>query len=183
MLVGYARVSSAGQDLSIQIAALEAAGCEKIFSEKRSGRDAENRPALQEAMDFARAGDTILVTRLDRWARSMRDLHNLLGQLEQKEVGFRCLAQAEVDTTTSSGKLTLAVLGAVAQFETDLRAERQREGIAKAKEEGRYLGRAKSIDYALVRKLHAQGNTPTEIAALLKIGRTSIYRALASLSD
>ena len=108
-------------------------------------------------------------------------MHNLLAKLDAKGVGFRCLAQSGVDTTTSTGKLTLAILGAVSAFETDLRAERQAEGIAKAKSiEGKYKGRSPSIDYAKVRKLHAQGNSPTEIASLLGIGRTSVYRALAS---
>lgn len=180
MLIGYARVSSTGQDLSIQSEALGAAGCEKLFSEKRSGRDAESRVALNDAIEFARTGDVLVVTRLDRLARSVRDLHNLLARLDAKGVGFRCLNQSSVDTTTSSGKLMLSVLGAVAEFEADLRAERQREGIDRAKAEGRYRGRSKSIDYQQVRKLHAQGSTPTEIASLLKIGRTSVYRALAS---
>lgn len=179
MLIGYGRVSSTGQDLSIQIDALKAAGCERVFAEKRSGRDADSRPALREALDFAREGDTILVTRLDRLARSVRDLHNLLGEMNEKGVGFRCLNQAEVDTTSSTGKLTFAVLGAVAQFEADLRAERQREGIERAKAEGRYKGRSKSVDYAKVRKLRAQGISPTEIARLLKVGRTTVYRALS----
>lgn len=179
MLIGYARVSSTGQDLSIQMDALKAAGCERVFSEKRSGREAEARVALRDAIDFAREGDTIVVCRLDRLARSVRDLHNLLGEMTDKGVGFRCLNQAEVDTTTSTGKLTLAVLGAVAQFEADLRAERQREGIERAKVEGRYKGRSKSVDYSQIRKLAAQGVTPTDIARLIGCGRTTVYRALS----
>ncbi|MXP42536.1 helix-turn-helix domain-containing protein [Altererythrobacter soli] len=179
MLVGYARVSSTGQDLAVQEEALRSAGCDRIFSEKRSGRSASDRPALQEAIEFARSGDTILVTRLDRWARSTQDLHNLLARLDEKGVGFTCLAQSGVDTTNSTGKLVLAILGAVAAFETDLRAERQREGIAKAREvPGKYRGRSPSINYAQVRKLHDKGVSPSEIAALLQIGRTSVYRAL-----
>ena len=180
MLIGYGRVSSTTQSLAVQVDALKNAGCERIFTEKRSGRDAEGREALHEAIDFAREGDTVVVTRLDRWARSVRDLHNLLARLDEKGVGFRCLNQAEVDTTTSTGKLTLAILGAVSQFEVDLRAQRQREGIEKAKAEGRYRGRSKSIDYAQVKRLRSQGITPTEIAKLLGVGRTSVYRALAS---
>ena len=180
MMIGYARVSSTGQDLTVQEDALRAAGCEQIYAEKRSGRQAADRMALNDAIKAARAGDIILVTRLDRWARSTQDLHNLLAALEVKRVGFRCLAQAGVDTTTPTGKLTLSILGAVAAFETDLRAERQAEGIARAKEEGRYKGRAATIDYAKVKKLHQQGIKPTEIADLLRIGRTSVYRALAA---
>jgi len=178
MLVGYARVSSSGQDLTIQQEALLAAGCEKVFSEKKSGRKAGDRDALNEALEFVRTGDTLIVTRLDRLARSTQDLHNLLARLDEQGVGFRCLAQSGVDTTTSTGKLTLAILGAVAAFEADLRAERQREGIEKAKAAGKYRGRSASIDYAKVRKLRAQGNSPTEIAHLLGIGRTSVYRAI-----
>jgi DNA invertase Pin-like site-specific DNA recombinase len=181
MRIGYARVSSTGQDLTVQEEALLAAGCEKVFSEKRSGRTAADRPALQDAIEFARPGDTIFVTRLDRWARSTQDLHNLLARLDAKGVGFTCLAQSGVDTTNSSGKLVLAILGAVSSFETDLRAERQREGIARARQiPGKYRGRSPAIDYAQVKKLHDKGVSPTEIAALLSIGRTSVYRALAA---
>lgn len=180
MLVGYARVSDARtQDLAVQEGALKNAGCERVFSEKRSGREADSRPVLQEAIAFCRSGDTILVTRLDRWARSTRDLHNLLAALDEKGVGFRCIAQPEVDTTTPGGKLTLAVLGAVASFELDLRAQRVREGIEKAKlVPGKYVGRKPSIDYGQVQRLHQQGIRPSEIATLMKIGRTSVYRAL-----
>lgn len=179
MLIGYARVSSTDQDLTVQHEALTAAGCERIFSEKKSGRTATDREALIEAIDFARAGDAILVTRLDRWARSTQDLHNLLAKLDKKGVGFRCLAQVGVDTTTSTGKLTLAILGAVAAFEADLRAERQAEGIAKAKLAGKYRGRSRSADYSQIKKLRGQGIAPTEIAKLLGVGRTTVYRAMA----
>lgn len=180
MLIGYARVSTTGQDLTIQDEALRAAGCEQIYAEKMSGRHAGDRVALNDAIKAARAGDIVVVTRLDRFARSTTDLHNLIAALEAKGVGFRCLAQTGVDTTTATGKLTLAILGAVAAFETDLRAERQAEGIARAKQEGRYRGRAASIDYAKVKRLHGQGISPSEIAGLLGIGRTSVYRALQS---
>lgn len=180
MLIGYARCSSKDQDLSIQVEALEVAGCNRIFAEKKSGRSSEDRPALADAISFARRGDTILVTRLDRLARSTRDLHNLLATLEDKGVGFKCLAQNGVDTTSTTGKLTLAILGAVAVFEADLRAERQAEGIAKAKAAGKYNGRRPSIDYAQVKKLRAQGVNPSELSKLLSISRTSVYRALAA---
>lgn len=180
MLVGYARVSSTDQNLTIQQEALTTAGCEKQFGEKKSGRRADDRPALNEALDFVRNGDTLIVTRLDRLARSTQDLHNLLAKLDARGVGFRCLAQSGVDTTTSTGKLTLAILGAVSAFEADLRAERQAEGIAKAKLAGKYRGRSPSIDYVLVKKLRLQGSNPSEIAGLLGIGRTSVYRALSA---
>jgi DNA invertase Pin-like site-specific DNA recombinase len=117
---------------------------------------------------------------LDRLARSTQDLRNTLAALDDKSVGFRCLAQCGVDTTTSTGKLTLAILGAVAAFEADLRGEQQAEGIAKAKEEGWYEGRSASIDYAQAKRLHRQEVSPTEIGKLLGVGRTSVYRALAA---
>lgn len=180
MLVGYARVSTQDQDLIIQQEALLAAGCEKVFAEKKSGRSADDRLALAEAIDFVRAGDTLVVTRLDRLARSARDLHNIIATLDGKDVGFQCLSQASIDTTTSSGKLMISVLAAVAAFETDIRAERQAEGIAKAKAAGKYRGRAPSIDYAQVKKLHAQGINPTDIGKLLRCGRTTVYRALSA---
>lgn len=119
---------------------------------------ADDRPSLNEALDFVRNGDTLIVTRLDRLARSTQNLHNLLAMLEAKGVGFRCLAQSGVDTTTSAGKLTLAILGAVSAFETDLRAERQAEGIAKARAAGKYRGRTPSINYEQVKKLHGGGS-------------------------
>jgi DNA invertase Pin-like site-specific DNA recombinase len=180
MLIGYTRVSTIGQDLIVQDEVRRAAGCEQVYAEKKSGRQAAGRVALNDAIKAARAGDIIVVTSLDRFARSTQDLHNLLATLQVKGVGFRCLAQAGVDTTTPTGKLTLAILGAVASFEADLRAERQAEGIARAKQEGPYKGRSASIDYAKVRKLHGQRISPTEIAGLLGIGRTSVYRALAA---
>lgn len=182
MLVGYARVSDTrSQDLGVQEDALRSAGCERIFSEKRSAKEAATRLALNEALDFTREGDILIVTRLDRFARSARDLHNLLERLDAKGVGFRCVNQPEVDTTSATGKLTLAVLGAVAAFELDLRAQRQREGIARARLlPGKYQGRKPSIDYGRVKRLHAQGIKPVEIAALLGIGRTSVYRALVA---
>lgn len=143
MLIGYARVSTTDQDLSLQLNALTQAGCDKTFSEKLSGSTTD-RHQLQLAIDFAREGDVVVVTRLDRFARSSVDLHTLIQKLHRKGVGFRCTEQAGVDTTTSSGKLMLGMLGAVAEFETALRAERQAEGIARAKERGVYveIGRA-----------------------------------------
>lgn len=173
-------MSTGDQDLSIQHDALRGAGCEKIFCEKKSGRRADDRDALNEAVEFARAGDTLLVTRLDRFARSTQDLHNLLARLDDKRVSFRCLAQSSVDTTTSTGKLTLAILGAVAAFEADLRAERQAEGIARAKAAGKYRGRSRVADYDRIKNLRERGISPTEIANLLCVGRTTVYRALAA---
>ncbi|MEN3972845.1 recombinase family protein [Sphingomicrobium sp. XHP0235] len=179
MLVGYARVSSTGQSLEIQNEALARGGCEKVFSESMSGRSAEDRAELAHAIDYVREGDTLVVTRLDRLARSVVDLHRIIETLNEKKVGFRCLNQSGVDTDSSTGRLMLAILGAVAAFENDIRLERQREGIAKAKLAGKYRGRKPSIDPHHVIRLRAMGMGATQIAKDLKISRASVYRALA----
>lgn len=180
MLIGYARVSSSGQSLDIQLEALKEAGCEKVFSEKVSGRSTRDREQLAHALDFVREQDTLIVTRLDRLARSVGDLHRIVERLTDKKVGFRCLNQSGVDTDSSTGKLMLAILGAVAAFENDIRKERQAEGIAKAKAEGRYQGRPATIDPARVRELRQQGLGAAQIAREMQIGRASVYRALDS---
>ena len=177
-IVGYARVSSSSQNLEIQEQQLAAAGCDKLFSEKVTGTSTSERKALHECLDWIREGDTLIVTRLDRLARSGRDLHDIIAQLSDKKVGFRCIQQGAVDTTTSMGKLILGILGAVAEFETDIRRERQREGIEKAKAAGVYKGRKPSVDVEAVHELRDQGLGATEIAAKLGIGRASVYRAL-----
>lgn len=178
MLVGYARVSSTGQSLDIQQAALAEAGCKKVFSEKKSGLTATGREQLAECLDFVRSGDTLVVTRLDRLARSVGDLFQIIERLQAKGVAFRCLQQGGVDTDSSTGRLMLAILGAVAAFEADIRKERQMEGIARAKEEGVYKGRIASIDGDEVRRLHGEGVRPSDIARRLGIGRASVYRHL-----
>lgn len=180
MLVGYARCSSLSQSFDIQLDHLTEAGCEKVFAEKVSGRSTKDRVELGNAMDFVREGDTLVVTRLDRLARSVGDLHRIIEALNEKKVAFRCLNQSGVETSSSTGKLMLAVLGAVAQFENDIRRERQMEGIAKAKADGRYRGRKASIDPARVKELHGSGLGPAAIAREMKIGRASVYRALAA---
>lgn len=180
MLVGYARVSSTGQSSEVQQVALLAAGCEKVFAETRSGTAVAGRQALEDALSFVREGDVLVVTRLDRLARSASDLHGLIKALSDKGVGFRCLQQSGVDTTTSTGKLMLNMLAAIAEFETDLRKERQREGIEKAKAKGVYRGRKASIDCEEVLKLRNEGISPSVIAAKLGIGRASVYRLINS---
>lgn len=179
MLIGYARVSDSSQNLDVQREALTKAGIDKLFEEKRSGRSADDRPELLACIEFARAGDTIVVTKLDRWARSVRDLHNLLAALEQKEVGFRCLDQV-IDTTSSTGRLTIAILGAVASFELDIRAERQAEGIRLGRERGVYTGRKSTIDLNRVREL-SQRMKPHEVAKIMGISRASVYRSLSTI--
>src|SRR3546814_746924 len=177
-LIGYARVSSTGQSLEVQEQQLKEAGCTKLFAEKKSGTTTDGRQALAEALEWAREGDTLLVTRLDRLARSSADLLTIIAKLNAKGVGFRCLQQGAVDTTTSTGKLVLAILGAVAEFETDIRKERQKDGIEKAKAAGVYRGRKASVPVEEVRRLHQDGVSPTEIGKRLGIGRASVYRAL-----
>lgn len=178
MDIGYARVSSTGQSLEVQQDQLSAAGCEKVFAEKRSGTSMTGRQALEDAIEFAREGDTLIVTRLDRLARSGSDLQNIVTRLNAKGVGFRCLQQGAVDTTTGMGKLVLGILGAVAEFEADIRKERQLEGIAKAKEAGVYKGRKPTVNVEAVKALKVSGKGPAEIAKELGIGRASVYRAL-----
>jgi len=180
MLIGYARVSTTDQSLDLQRNALTHAGVDKLFAEQRSGRSADDRPELQAAIEFAREGDTILVTKLDRLARSVRDLHNILARLDEKKVGFKCLDQA-IDTTSSTGRLTLSILGAVAAFELDIRAERQREGIEAAKRRGVYEGRKSNIDLDRVRELSSRMKPP-EVAKVMGISRASVYRSLSALN-
>ncbi|WP_209349357.1 recombinase family protein [Pontixanthobacter sp. CEM42] len=178
-MVGYARVSSSSQCLELQEQQLAENGCEKLFSEKASGTSTGSRDALQDALEWLREGDTLVVTRLDRLARSGKDLHAIIDQLQAKQVGFRCLQQGAVDTTTSMGKLVLGILGAVAEFETDIRKERQREGIEKAKKRGVYKGRPASIDAGKIRSMNAAGLGASAIAKEMGIGRASVYRLLA----
>lgn len=180
MLVGYGRVSSSGQSLDIQLEALGAAGCEKVFAEKMSGRSTTDREQLAMALDFVREGDTLVVTRLDRLARSVGDLHRIIEKLTGKGAAFRCLNQSGVDTDTSTGRLMLAILGAVAAFENDIRRERQMEGVQKARLAGKYKGRPATICPDAVRELRQQGLGATAIAKKLGIGRASVYRMLAA---
>jgi len=180
MLVGYARVSSEGQSLDIQNEALAKAGCEKVFAEKMSGRSASDRIELANAIDFVRDGDTLVVTRLDRLARSVGDLHQIIEKLAAKSVQFKCLSQPGVDTDTSTGKLMIGILGAVAAFENDIRRERQLEGIERAKAAGKYKGRPPTIDPQAIKAMHGKGLGASQIAREMGIGRASVYRALAA---
>ncbi len=175
---GYARVSTSDQDLSIQESALRAAGCSVIRSERRSGTTTEGRRELQTLLEFLQPGDTLMVTRIDRLARSIADLQDIVRQLRTKGVSLRATEQP-IDTSTAAGKAFLDMLGVFAEFETNLRRERQMEGIAKAKAAGAYKGRPPSIDAAAVQKLHLEGLKPTAIARQLKIGRASVYRMIA----
>jgi len=177
MLYGYARVSTTDQDTTIQEAALRAAGCEMVRAEKESGTSREGRAELRLLLDFMRAGDVLMVTRIDRLARSIADLQDIVRELRQKGAALRATEQP-IDTSTAAGKAFLDMLGVFAEFETNLRKERQTEGIAKAKAAGVYKGRKPSIDVEAVRSLNREGVGPTDIAKQLKIGRASVYRAL-----
>jgi DNA invertase Pin-like site-specific DNA recombinase len=179
MLVGYARVSTVGQSLEVQQDQLTAAGCEKVFAEKRSGASVEDRVQLAEALSYVREGDTLVVTRLDRLARSMIDLRQIVDSLAAKGVTFRCLQQGAIDTTRSDGKLLLNILASFAEFELDIRKERQKDGIEKAKASGVYKGRPPKLDGERIAALHRDGVRPSEIARQLGISRASVYRAIA----
>jgi DNA invertase Pin-like site-specific DNA recombinase len=175
--IGYARVSTTDQNLEIQIAALKAAGCDVIRSEKRSGASTIGRAELQTVLDFLRKGDVLMVTRIDRLARSIGDLQDIVRAVKAKGASLKASEQP-IDTTSVAGKAFLDMLGVFAEFETNLRKERQSEGIAKAKAAGVYKGRPPSIDAAKVRDMKKKGLGASEIAKALKIGRASVYRAL-----
>ena len=181
MRYGYARVSTTDQAdaLTIQQAALEAAGCELIRTEQASGTSRDGRPELALLMQFVREGDELVVTRIDRLARSIGDLQDIVRTLRAKGVALRATEQP-IDTTTAAGKCFLDMLGVFAEFETNLRRERQLEGIAKAKAAGAYKGRKPSVPVDEVKQLKAAGRSPTEIAEELEISRMSVYRALQS---
>lgn len=174
-IYGYARVSSEDQDCSIQVAQLKAAGCTVVRSEKRSGTTTQGRTELENLLDFMEAGDTLMVTKIDRLARSIRDLSDLVHHLEVKGVALEATDQP-VETRTAAGRAFLGMLGVFAEFETALRKERQTAGIEKAKAEGRYRGRKPSIQRDQIVALQAEGLGPTEIAKRLQIGRASVYR-------
>ncbi len=175
MKIGYARVSSIGQNETAQVELLQAQGAEEMFIEKASGTSRRGRNKLDEAIKFARKGDALIVTRLDRLARSVPDLHNIAGELQAKGVDLIVTEQA-IDTSTSTGKLMFNMLGAIAEFESDLRRERQMEGIAKAKAEGRYKGRPPSVDADGIKAALAAGHKPAQIAKRFGVARSTVYR-------
>ena len=178
-LYGYARVSSLDQDLAIQEEKLRAAGCRVIRAEKRSGTGRVGRTELQLLLDFLHKGDTLVVTRIDRLARSVKDLQDIVHELRSKGVALKATEQS-VDTSSAADKAFFDMLGVFAEFETNLRRERQLEGIKAAKAKGIYKGRKASIDPAQVRRLlEVEGLGPSAIARRLGIGRASVYRVLA----
>jgi DNA invertase Pin-like site-specific DNA recombinase len=177
MLIGYARTSTLEQKagLEAQRESLKALGCERVWEEQTSS--VGPRKALSEALGYVREGDTLVVTKLDRLARSVRHLGEIVEELESKGVGLRIL-DLGLDTSNATGKLMLNVLGSVAQFEREVMLERQKEGIAKAKREGKYKGRAPTVQRLAsdAKRLLAEGNTKRQIANLLGISERSVYR-------
>ena len=174
---GY-QVSSIEQNYELQVESLKKSGCTEIFSEKISGTKID-RPELIACLKYLRKGDTLVVTRIDRLARSLRDLQNLVHDLKNESIELKAIEQP-IDTSNAAGKAFLDMLGVFAEFEINLRKERQLEGISKAKQEGKYKGRkptarAKSEQiYALIQ----QGKTRQEVADKLGIGVASVYRVL-----
>ena len=177
-IYGYARVSTTDQDLTIQQEALEKAGCEIIRAEKVSGTSTQGRDELNMLLEFLRDGDELVVTRVDRLARSVLDLQTIVRDIKSKGVHLRATEQP-IDTSTPAGKCFLDMLGVFAEFETNLRRERQMEGIAKAKERGVYKGRKPSVDKLQIIELHKSGMGATAITKELNISRATVYRAIA----
>jgi DNA invertase Pin-like site-specific DNA recombinase len=180
MIIGYARTSRLQQQAGFeaQVRDLEALGCERLFQEQVSA--VGQRPQLEAAIEFARAGDTLTVTALCRLARSVVHLGDIVQRLEMKGVGLRIL-NLGIDTSTPTGKLMLNVLGGVAQFERDMMLERQREGIAKARSEGRYQGRKPTarVQSPAIIELASRGESMGAIAKALGISKTSVHRTLS----
>ena len=175
MKVGLARVSSVGQNLESQIIALEKFGCEKIFTEKKSGTTTKGRTALREWIDFLREGDEAVVTRIDRCSRSVLDLQLIVRELEEKKVSFAATEQS-INTKTPEGKCFLNMLSVFSEFETSLRSERQRDVINANRH--KFKGRGQTIDAKRIKTLKAEGLGATAIAKEMGIDRTSVYRLL-----
>ena len=177
--VGYARVSILDQDTALQLDALAAAGCVKIFEERVSGARAD-RPGLQKALDYVRHGDVLIVWKLDRLGRSLQHLIETVAGLEKRGIGFRSVTEA-IDTTTPGGRLVFHLFGALGQFEKDLIQERTRAGLAAAAARGRKGGRKPVITAEKLGRARAhinKGLTVREAATRLKVGKTALYEAL-----
>lgn len=177
--IGYARVSSTGQSLEVQLDKLNLAGCDKIYHEKQSGKTAE-RPEFQKCMNYLREGDTLVITRLDRLARSVIHLSQVAERFQEESIDLVVIDQA-IDTSTPTGRLMFNMLAAIAEFETDLRSERQLEGIAKAKEHGVKFGRptkrTDEIDLEIYNK-RKEGVSIGQLAKDYDLGSATIYRIL-----
>lgn len=176
--IGYARTSTTDQNLDAQITALEAAGCTMIRQEQKSGTKLEGRVELQTILDFIHEGETLVVTRIDRLARSLRDLQIIAEKLKEKGAHLMATEQP-VDTSTAAGKAFFDMLGVFAEFETNLRRERQSEGIANAKAKGVYKGRPAKIDKDEIRRRLQSGERPTDVARKMGVSRTTVYKMKA----
>ena len=180
MKYGYARVSSNSQDYNGQIDALKAAGCERIFSEKASGKSTNGRREFERLMKALAAGDTVVVSKLDRLARSSRDLHNILHELQERGCGFVSLGESWCDSTSEVGRLMLSIMGGIAEFERGLIRRRCEEGIERAKANGKQFGRPTALDHGQRRRVaerYAAGET-MELAREFECGEATIWRAL-----
>lgn len=177
MRYGYARTSTTDQNPEAQVKALQAAGCDVIRVEQKSGTKLEGRKELATLLDFMRPGDVLTVTRVDRLARSIIDLQTIVQTLADRGVTLQCTEQP-VDTTTAAGKCFLDMLSVFAEFETNLRKERQAEGIANGKAKGVYKGRPRQIDRGEIRAMRAAGLSAIEISNRLQIARAHVYRCL-----
>ena len=180
MLIGYARVSTTDQDLSLQLDALQAAGCEKILTDTKSGART-NRPGLHTALEFVRKGDVLVVWRLDRLGRSLRDLLDIAHQLDERGIGLRSLTES-LDTSTPGGRLIFQVFGAIAEFERNLIRERTTAGLVAARARGRKGGRPRSLsekDLAVAEAMLAKPEiTVAEVAERLGTSPATLYRYL-----
>jgi len=182
-LIGYARVSTDDQEAQLQIDALSAVGCVRIFTDKASGKNTD-RPELAAALDYARPGDTVCVWKLDRFARSLIDLVTMVDTLAARGVGFKVLtgALASIDPNTPDGRLMLQVVGAMAEFERDLIKDRTRAGLDAARAQGRTGGRPTVMDadkLVAAKARRAKGESVTDVARALKVSRATLYRALS----
>ncbi len=184
MKYGYARVSTTHQDLTLQTEALQRAGCQTIRAEKVSGTSRNGRHELETLLQFVREGDTIVVTRIDRLARSLADLQDIVRTLREKGVALQATEQ-NVDTSTAAGKAFFDMLGVFAEFETNLRKERQLEGIAKAKAEGKYTGRKSAATHEQILASLAETRSASETARALGVARSHVYNVakLAKAGD
>jgi DNA invertase Pin-like site-specific DNA recombinase len=186
MRYGYARVSTSKQDHAIQVDALKVAGCQRIFTEKVSGKSTDGRTEFKRLMKALNPGDTVVVTKLDRLARSSRDLLNILHDLEQGSCGFVSLGETWCDTTSDVGKLVVTIMSGIAEFERKLITARCEEGIAKARAQGKKFGRPSALDVGQKRKIadrYAEGETMAELAAEYEVGEATIFRALQGPFD
>ncbi|MDO9518617.1 MAG: recombinase family protein [Pseudohongiella sp.] len=180
MIIGYARVSTQDQNAELQTDALEQAGCQEIFIEKMTGKD-RLRPELSSCMRTLRKGDTLVVWRMDRLARSLKDLVEIIEDLHQREIGFRSLTES-IDTTSASGKLIFHIFGALAEFEHSLILERTKAGLAAARARGRKGGRRPSMSPQDVKKAAAMLSDPqmtkAEVAKHFEVSRTTLNASL-----